>query len=112
MLDSEPNNNETGTSEATGQAAGTAPAPTVFNGPAEPSAVPSVPAAVFQPPPVVLFQAPAAAPAPRATRDADDDEGGGDGGSRDGGGRDSARDSGDREPADNGKADAEPDAGD
>ena len=72
MLDSEPNNNETGTSEATGQAAGTAPAPTVFNGPAEPSAVPSVPAAVFQPPPVVLFQAPAAAPAPRATRDAVD----------------------------------------
>jgi len=58
MLDSERNSHETdNNNEAAGHAAGTAPAPTVFNGPAEP-AVPAVPAALFQPP-QVLFQPPA-----------------------------------------------------
>src|SRR5580693_9351171 len=66
MLDSERNSHETDSNnEATGQTAATAPAPTVFNGPAEP-AVPSVPAALFQPP-QVLFQPPApVAPSPPA----------------------------------------------
>jgi ribonuclease E len=66
MLDSERNSHETdNNNEATGQTAATAPAPTVFNGPAEP-AVPSVPAALFQPP-QVLFQPPApVAPSPPA----------------------------------------------
>src|SRR5690348_1722871 len=69
MLDSEPNSHETeNTNEAPGHAAGGAPAPTVFNGPAEPpvtsGAVPTVPAALFQPP-QVMFQPPApVAPAP------------------------------------------------
>jgi ribonuclease E len=66
MLDSERNSHETdNNNEATGQTAATAPAPTVFNGPAEP-AVPSVPAALFKPP-QVLFQPPApVAPSPPA----------------------------------------------
>jgi ribonuclease E len=66
MLDSERNSHETdNNNEATGQTAATAPAPTVFNGPAEPAA-PSVPAALFQPP-QVLFQPPApVAPSPPA----------------------------------------------
>ena len=98
MLDSERNSHETdNNNEATGQAAGTAPAPTVFNGPAEP-AVPAVPAALFQPP-QVLFQPPApVAPPPAgdqhsADRDAADREsadresGGRDSGGRDSGGR-------------------------
>jgi ribonuclease E len=71
MLDSERNSHETGNSnEAAGQTAGTAPAPTVFHGPAEP-AVPTVPAALFQPP-QVLFQAPSVAPPPVSDRDSDD----------------------------------------
>src|ERR1700759_218698 len=63
MLDSEPTNHETDTEEATGRNAVTAPAPTVFNGPAEP-AVPPGPAALFQPPQGV-FQLPAALFPPR-----------------------------------------------
>jgi len=76
MLDSEPNSHETeNTNEASGHAAGGAPAPTVFNGPAEPpvtsGAVPAVPAALFQPP-QVMFQPPApVAPLPAPERDAD-----------------------------------------
>src|ERR1700733_15047560 len=69
MLDSERNSHETdNNNEATGQTAGVAPAPTVFNGPTE-SAVPAVPAALFQPP-QVLFQppAPVAPPPPAGTR--------------------------------------------
>jgi ribonuclease E len=64
MLDSERNTHETdsngatGTNEATGHAAGTAPVPTAFDGPAQPAA-PAVPAAVFQAP-QVLFQPPSA----------------------------------------------------
>src|SRR5689334_16208584 len=76
MLDSEPNSHETeNNNEAAGHEAGGAPAPTVFNGPAEPpvtsgGAVPTVPAALFQPP-QVLFQPPApVAPPPAAERDA------------------------------------------
>ena len=74
MLDSERNSHETdNNNEATGHAAGTAPAPTVFNGPAEPP-VPAVPAALFQPP-QVLFQPPApVAPPPAGDRDSDDRE--------------------------------------
>ena len=78
MLDSERNSHETDSNnEATGQTAATAPAPTVFNGPAEP-AVPSVPAALFQPP-QVLFQPPApVAPSPPAgDQDSADRESGG-----------------------------------
>jgi ribonuclease E len=81
MLDSERNNNETDTDEAAGHAAGTAPAPTVFNGPAEPAA-PVVPVVLFQPP-QVLFQPPAPAAAPSAgdrdygDRDYGDSESGG-----------------------------------
>ena len=78
MLDSERNSHETdNNNEATGQTAATAPAPTVFNGPAEP-AVPSVPAALFQPP-QVLFQPPApVAPSPPAgDQDSADRESGG-----------------------------------
>ena len=78
MLDSERNSHETdNNNEATGQTAATAPAPTVFNGPAEP-AVPSVPAALFQPP-QVLFQPPApVAPSPPAgDQDSADREPGG-----------------------------------
>ncbi len=77
MLDSERNSHETdNNNEATGHAAGTAPAPTVFNGPAEP-AVPAVPAALFQPP-QVLFQPPApVAPPPAGDRDSGDREAGG-----------------------------------
>jgi ribonuclease E len=80
MLDSERNSHETdangatGTNEATGHAAGTAPEPTAFNGPAAPAA-PAVPAAVFQAP-QVLFQPPAAQPA--GGRDPGDRDGGGD----------------------------------
>jgi len=74
MLDSERNSHETdNNNEAAGHAAGTAPAPTVFNGPAEP-AVPAVPAALFQPP-QVLFQPPApVAPPPAGERDSGDRE--------------------------------------
>ncbi len=76
MLDSEPNNHETdNNNEATGHAAGVAPAPTVFNGSAEPpvtsGSVPAVPAALFQPP-QVLFQP----PAPVAPSVGDRDSGG------------------------------------
>src|SRR5487761_291349 len=93
MLDSERNSHETdNNNEATGQAAGTAPAPTVFNGPAEP-AVPAVPAALFQPP-QVLFQPPApVAPPPAGDQhsadreSADRESGGRDSGGRDSGGR-------------------------
>jgi ribonuclease E len=79
MLDSERNSHETdNNNEATGQTAGVAPAPTVFNGPTE-SAVPAVPAALFQPP-QVLFQPPApVAPPPPSAGDqdsADRDSGG------------------------------------
>jgi ribonuclease E len=71
MLDSERNSHETdNNNEATGQTAGIAPAPTVFNGPTE-SAVPAVPAALFQPP-QVLFQPPApVAPPPPSAGDQD-----------------------------------------
>jgi ribonuclease E len=74
MLDSEPNSHETdNNNEATGHAAGAAPAPTVFDRPAEPPAasgsVPTVPAALFQPP-QVLFQPPAPV-APSSTGDRD-----------------------------------------
>jgi ribonuclease E len=74
MLDSERNSHETGNNnEAAGQTAGTAPAPTVFQGPAEP-AVPTVPVALFQPP-QVLFQPPSVvAPPPASDRDFDDRE--------------------------------------
>src|ERR1700749_523196 len=72
MLDSERNTPETANNnEATGQTAGVAPAPTVFNGPTE-SAVPAVPAALFQLP-QVLFQPPAPlAPPPPAAGDQGD----------------------------------------
>ena len=100
MLDSERNSHETNNNnEATGHAAGAAPAPTVFNGPAE-SAVPAVPAALFQPP-QVLFQP----PAPVATPS---------GGDRDAGNRDSGdreqvgRESAGREPGGGFADDAEP----
>jgi ribonuclease E len=74
MLDSEPNSHETeNTNEASGHAAGGAPAPTVFNGPAEPpvtsGVVPTVPAALFQPP-QVMFQPPAPVAPPAPERDA------------------------------------------
>jgi ribonuclease E len=77
MLDSERNSHETDNNrEATGQTAGAAPAPTVFNGPPEPP-VPAVPAALFQPP-QVLFQPPApVAPPPASERDSGDREAGG-----------------------------------
>src|ERR1700684_3524453 len=74
MLDSERNSHETDANEATGHAAGTAPAPTVFNGPAEPP-VPAVPAALFQPP-QVLFQPPPPRPS-AAQSPADDRDAGG-----------------------------------
>jgi len=80
MLDSERNSHETdNNNEATGQTAGVAPAPTVFNGPTE-SAVPAVPAALFQPP-QVLFQppappAPVAPPPPAGDQDSADRESG------------------------------------
>src|SRR5580700_5317353 len=85
MLDSERNSHETdNNNEATGQTAATAPAPTVFNGPAEP-AVPSVPAALFQPP-QVLFQPPApVAPSPSPSPSAGDQ----DSADRESGGRES-----------------------
>src|SRR6202035_3479311 len=76
MLDSERNSHETdNNNEATGQTAGVAPAPTVFNGPTE-SAVPAVPAALFQPP-QVLFQppAPVAPPPPPPAGDQDSADG-------------------------------------
>src|SRR6201996_4915093 len=71
MLDSERNSHETdNNNEAPGQTAGVAPAPRVFNGPTE-SAVPAVPAALFQPP-QVLFQPPApVAPPPPSAGDQD-----------------------------------------
>jgi ribonuclease E len=81
MLDSEPNSHETDNNdEATGHAAGAAPAPTVFDRPAEPPAtsgsVPAVPAALFQPP-QVLFQPPApVAPPPAGGRPAGDRDAG------------------------------------
>jgi ribonuclease E len=78
MLDSERNSHETdNNNEAAGQTAGVAPAPTVFNGPTE-SAVPAVPAALFQPP-QVLFQppAPVAPPPPAGDQDSADRESGG-----------------------------------
>jgi ribonuclease E len=89
MLDSERNTHETdsngatGTNEATGHAAGTAPVPTAFNGPAQPAA-PAVPAAVFQAP-QVLFQPPPAPQPAGGSRDAGDrdDDGGRDAGDRD-----------------------------
>jgi ribonuclease E len=91
MLDSERNTHETdtngatGANEATGHAAGTAPVPTAFNGPAQPA----VPAAVFQAP-QVLFQPPPAAQQPQSgSRDAEDRDDGRDSGGRDSGGRDS-----------------------
>src|ERR1700733_1174478 len=77
MLDSERNSHETdNNNEAAGQTAGVAPAPTVFNGPTE-SAVPAVPAALFQPP-QVLFQppAPVAPPPPAGDQDSADRESG------------------------------------
>src|ERR1700728_119461 len=95
MLDSERNSHETdNNNEAAGQTAGTAPAPTVFNGPADP-AVPAVPAALFQPP-QVLFQppAPVAPPPPAGDQDSADRESGG-------------RDSGRRDPGGRAKPDAE-----
>jgi ribonuclease E len=73
MLDSERNTHETdsngatGTNEAAGHAAGTAPIPMALNAPPHPPA-PAVPAAVFQAP-QVLFQPPAAASS--GDRDAD-----------------------------------------
>jgi ribonuclease E len=110
MLDSERNSHETdNNNEAAGQTSGTAPAPTVFNGPAEP-AVPAVPAALFQPP-QVLFQPPApVAPSPPAgDQDSGDRESGGrDSGGRDSGGRDSGgRDSGGRDSGGRPEPDAE-----
>ena len=110
MLDSERNSHETdtngatGTNEATGHAAGTAPVPTAPNGPAQPAA-PAVPAAVFQAP-QVLFQPPAAQPQVSGSRD---------GGDRDSGDRDSSgREAGDREVggrAAGGRAESDADAG-
>ncbi|MCW2891037.1 MAG: hypothetical protein JWO75_526, partial [Actinomycetia bacterium] len=115
MLDSERNSHETdNNNEATGQTAGVAPAPTVFNGPTE-SAVPAVPAALFQPP-QVLFQPPAppTPPAPVAPPPPADDQ---DSADRESADRDSVdRDSVDRESGgrDSGGRDsggrAEPDA--
>src|ERR1700760_2385951 len=91
MLDSERNSHETdNNNEANGQTAGGAPAPTVFNGPAEPpvapgpvtaspglaNTAPAVPAALFQPP-QVLSQPPApVAPSPATERDSGDREAG------------------------------------
>ena len=91
MLDSERNSSETGTNEAAGHAAGAAPAPTVFNGPAVP-AVAAVPAALFQPPPVLFQPPPPVAPSPVSDRDPGDRAAGG----RDTGGRDAG--AGDRDP--------------
>ena len=106
MLDSERSNSETDTNEVAGRNEGTAPAPTVFNGPAEQPApaAPAVPAALFQPP-QALFQPPVAPPAPSPSaseRDSGDrDSGGRDSGRRDSGERDSAgRDSGERDSGD------------
>jgi ribonuclease E len=66
MLDSERNTNETDTSEAAGHPAVTAPAPTVFNDPAEslptPGSAAAVPVALFQPPQVLFQPPPATAP--------------------------------------------------
>ncbi len=118
MLDSERNTHETdtngatGANEATGHAAGTAPVPTAFNGPAQPA----VPAAVFQAP-QVLFQPPPAAQPQSGSRDAGDRDDGRDADGRDSGGRDAdGRDSGGRDSGgrDSGGRDsggaAEPDA--
>jgi ribonuclease E len=120
MLDSERSNSETGTNEAAGRNEGSAPAPTVFNGPAEQPApaAPAVPAALFQPP-QVLFQPPVAPPPPADRSSADRDSGGRDSGGRDFGDRDSGgrdsggrdsgdRDFGDRESGDRESGDREP----
>ncbi len=70
MLDSEPSNRETDNNESSGHAA--VPAAATDPASTNASVAPAIPAAVFQPP-QVLFQQPAAAPAPASAAPVADD---------------------------------------